>query len=64
METINVHNCKGICVQKHCDKDQTHFDLLEIEGFIMALGLCEEHMQEYTEAVENSAGEKQWKQQK
>ena len=47
MPTIDNHNCKGLCSQKYCDKEEVYLVNINIHGLMLILPLCKEHYDEY-----------------
>jgi len=51
MPEIDNHNCAGLCSQKYCNKEETHFVNIDIHGIILILPLCEKHYNEYVDRI-------------
>lgn len=40
---IQNHNTIGLCVEKSCDKKETHYHIIRIEDIELSIPFCKDH---------------------
>jgi len=43
MSKIDNFNCEGMCQEQCCNEKYTHFLMVEIDGMVFSILLCEKH---------------------
>lgn len=52
MNTIDNHNCTGLCVERFCSNQEAYFEIIEMNSLEIFIALCERHMEKWMEVKE------------